>query len=316
MKENHGTPPNIRTSGSVPIFCWLKRIVLTLVAVILLLLAWVCIVLYVKRTSNHQLVDSWVFKENQFSPIIGDLGGIPISIPPRVARFVEYESDPHFLEPREGDPLTRSSESKLRSFSFEVRFPDMVLLTPEVWQEKRKSNMYNTMWLDIGISVKPYHDELSLRRILDGTVATTWDAIHSKGTPPDLWKDKHGYKRSPDPLFGLVVDEVYGYDEASRHKFPGVDMGDKNIYHHVDTQGNVDTYIECHNVKHDAALCDQNFVLSMAKNTRVSVLYRIGLLPQWHEIQNAVTKVILGFAVAPNRMPPQIVNKPSTHSGD
>lgn len=295
---------------------WLKRIVFTLLAVIVLLVAWVVTVIYVKTASTRQLTDSWVFKENQVGPVVGDLGGIPVSIPPHVARFVEYEGDPHFLEPRKGDAPARNTQSKLRSFGFEVRFPDKVLLTPKTEQEKRKSNMYNTMWLDVGVSIEPYNNKLGLQRLVDAIPDRKWDAIHSKDTPIDLWKKKHGYKRSPNPLYGLIVDEVYGYDEASRYKFPGVDVADENIYHHVDKQEHVDTYIECHNVKHDAAPCNQIFILKSAKNAMIKVHYRIGLLPHWREIQDAVTQVILGFAIEPNGNDSKIIIKPSAHSGD
>jgi hypothetical protein len=295
---------------------WLKRIVLTLSAAILLLVIWVGVVIYVKNTHSRQLTDSWVFRENKINPVIGDLGSILVSIPPHVARFVEYEGDPHFLEPRKGGTPTRSSQSKLRSFGFEVRFPDRLLLTPETEQEKSKSNMYNTMWLSVGVSVEPYNNALGLQRQVDAIPAEKWDAIHTKDDPPALWKDKHGYKRSPEPLYGLIVDEVYGYSEASRHKFPGVDMGDKNIYHHVDAQGHIDTLIECHNVKHDAALCEHSFILPTAKNTMVSVDYRIGLLPQWGEIQKTVSQVILNFGIKPNKIDSSIANKPSTHLGN
>ncbi len=172
------------------------------------------------------------------------------------------------------------------------------------------------MWMRVGVSVRPYHDDLSLQRILEGTISAKWNATHAKGIPPELWKDKHGYKRSPKLLYGLVVDEVYGYSESSRHKFPGVDMGDKNTYHYLNSKGYADTFIQCHNVKHSAAVCKQQFILKSVKNTKVSVNYRIGFLPQWREIQEAISKVILGFAIAPNRIDKKILNKPLTDSGD
>jgi hypothetical protein len=227
------------------------------------------------------------------------LGGLKISIPPRVARFVEYEGDPHFLEPRQGPTPARTSHSKFRSFGFEVRFSDKLLLSPETEKEKRLSSRYNTMWLSVGVDVKPYNNALGLKRQVDAIPLNIWDAVHKPGDPPEIWKDKHGYKRSANKLYDLVVDEAYGYSEESRHKFPGVVGGDDNIYHHIDAHGNVDTYMKCSNVRHDAAPCRQAFVLPIVKNTIVTVGYRIGLLPQWREIQDTVTQVILGFAVNP-----------------
>lgn len=290
----------------------LKRTLSILSALFLLLIVWVGSVFYVKIKSTDRLADSWVFKENRFGPVVGDLGGLEISIPPRVARFVEYEGDPHFLEPRQGPTPARTSHSKFRSFGFEVRFPDKLLLSPETEKEKRLSNRYNTMWLTVGVDVKPYNNALGLKRQVDAIPLNIWDAIHQPGDPPGIWKDKHGYKRSVNKLYGLVVDEVYGYSATSRHKFPGVDMGDKNIYHHLDTKRQVDALIKCHNVKHDAALCEHSFALPYVENTLITVDYRIGLLPQWREIQDTVAQVILGFAVNSNEALQSVVHKPST----
>ncbi len=111
---------------------------LTLLAVIFLLLAWTAVVVYVKSRSYRQIEDSWILKENRFGLVIGDLGGMPVSIPHHFAHFVEYEGDPRFLEPRKGTPPMRGYQSKLRSFGFEVRFPDMMPLTDETRQEKNK----------------------------------------------------------------------------------------------------------------------------------------------------------------------------------
>jgi hypothetical protein len=185
----------------------------------------------------------------------------------------------------------------------------MAPLTNKTREEKYKSNIYNTMWLSVGVNIEPYHNKLSLKRILDGTLSNKWDAIHSKNTPPEIWKDKHGYKPSTKRLYGLIVNEVYGFDEASRYKFPGVDSSDENIYYHTDNQGRVETYIVCHNVKHYAAPCDQKFILPMVKNTMVSVHYRIDFLPKWREIQNSISKVILGFAVDSKNSNHKIKNK-------
>jgi len=89
----------------------LKRIVLSIFTLILLLVAGGAIVIYVGMKPYRQLADSWVFKENKVGPVIGDLGGIPVSIPQPIARFVEYEGDPHFLEPRKGSTPIRTFQS-------------------------------------------------------------------------------------------------------------------------------------------------------------------------------------------------------------
>lgn len=279
---------------------WLKRIMATLLVIIVLLVAGSAIAFYVAMKPYLQLASSWVFKENQNGPVIGDLGGIPVSIPQPIARFVEYQDDPHFLDPRKGPKPTRTYQSKLRSFGFEVRFPDMVPLTEATREDKSKSNIYNTMWLGVGVHVASYHDELSLKRLVDAIPAPGKIWVNDSVNPPHVWKEKHGYLRSPDLLHGLVVHEVQGYDEAERFKVPSNNgMGDYNIYYHTNNKGKIDAYIKCNNIKHDAAPCSHHFILPAAKNTMIKIHYRIGLLPQWREIQDSVGKAILGFSAMP-----------------
>jgi hypothetical protein len=296
-----------------------KRIVIIVLGLILLLVVGGAIVFYSAMKPYRQLTDSWVNKENRDGPVIGDLGGIPVSIPQPIARFVEYEKDPHFLEPRKEPTPTRTYQSKLRSFGFEVRFPDMAFLNNEAAREdKRKSTIYNTMWLDVGLSsADPYYNELSLKHRVDAIPAPGKIWTSNLGGQPHTWKEQHGYIRSPKPLYGLVVNEVQGYDEAERYKLPGKNgMGDNNIYYHINQQGNIDAYIRCQNINHDAAPCDHYFILPTVKNTMIEVNYRIGLLPQWHEIQESVGKTILGFAVDPNTNSQSITPKPAVPTGD
>jgi hypothetical protein len=295
----------------------LKRIVIIVLGLILVLVAGGAIVFYVGMKPYRQLAESWVFKENRGGPVIGDLGGIPVSIPQPIARFVEYENDPHFLEKRKGSTPTRTFQSKLRAFGFEVRFPDMVFLNDEATrEEKRKSNIYNSMWLDVGVDVESYNDDLSLKRLVDAIPAPGKIWTSNLDGQPHNWKEQHGYIRSPKPFYNLVVNEVQGYDEAKRYKLPGNDFNDKNIYYHINQLGKMDTYIWCSNIKHQAAPCEHYFVLPRAKNTLIEVGYRIGLLPKWREIQDSVGKTILDFAGDPNTNSQTITPKPTVHTGD
>lgn len=272
----------------------IKRIVLMLLVITLLIAGWG---FYLIGKPYRQLSNSWMAKEKQVGPVIGDLGGIPVAIPDHFARFVEYDSDPHFLESRNGPRPTRTFQSKLRSFGFDVRYPDLAPSTLENMREKYESNIYNTMWFSVGVQVATYNNELGLQRRVDAISSEKWDSIHTPNDPPEIWRNKHWYNRLPDTSYGLVVYEVQGYDDAKRYITPGHDISDKNIYYHISARGKVDSYIECSNVKHDAAPCEQDFILPKAENTLVKVHYRIGFLPQWKEIQVALAKVILGFAV-------------------
>jgi hypothetical protein len=86
--------------------------------------------------------------------VVGDLGGMPVKISRHVAEYVEYDGDPGFSgPPRHGPPPERTYASRLKSFGFDVRFPDMAMLTTrEMVVDKANHNIYNTPWMSIGIS--------------------------------------------------------------------------------------------------------------------------------------------------------------------
>ncbi len=264
---------------------WLKRIMFTLLIVVLLLIVGGGVVFYIKTAPYRQLSNSWAFKKTN-EPTIGDLGGVSVLIPTPFANFVEYEGDPHFLKPHTEPPPKRTYQSKLKDFGFEFRYPDMAGLTEKTRAEKKKSTIYNTMWMRAGIDADPHNDDSALNRIANGALTHLSE------------RDKtYGYQQSPNTLYDLTAFEVYGYDDAKRNKIPGNDIFDRNIYYHINEQGQIDTYIECSNIRHDAAPCNHYFLVKGLKNTMVDVGYRIGFLSQWKEIQTKVTELILSFAV-------------------
>lgn len=273
-----------------------------LLTTILLFAAWAWLNIKIKNV--YPLTNSWISKENQTGPVIGDLGGIPVSIPHEFAHFVEYEGDPHFMEPRNGPTPKRTFQSKLRSFGYEVRYPDMKGETKETWSEKHQSLPFNTKWISVGIRYfggEPGIDKVDtsqgLQRGIDFYVKHKWDLPHSAGDPATTWREKIGYQLAPEPKYGLSVYEIYGYDDAKRDKVGGNGGGDENIYYHVNQQGKVDTSIRCDNQRHDFAQCEHHFYLNQAKYVAIDIRCRIGFLPQWQEIQAAVTQQILGFVV-------------------
>jgi hypothetical protein len=100
----------------------------------------------------QNLGDSWVLQENQIGPVIGDLGGVPESIPKPFANFVAYDGDPHFMRRRKAPPPERTYQSKLRNFGFNIRYPDMAALTEETAKQKKLENIYTTTWMRMGIN--------------------------------------------------------------------------------------------------------------------------------------------------------------------
>ncbi|MDP3332489.1 MAG: hypothetical protein Q8Q40_05600 [Methylococcaceae bacterium] len=273
---------------------WLKRIALALLVLILLIIGGAAFVWYRAVSPFYELGTAMTRNDSARKPTIGDLGGIPISIPPGIARFVEYQDDPGFMKPRKGPIPVRTLQSKFRSFGFEMRFPDKALVRDETPEQAKKISPDNTMWVDVGLDIKGYNDALALSRQLKGRATRKWpmmnDGLHSK----EELKDRHGYRLLPEPLYGLMVYQVYGYENIKH------DIDDRNIYYHVNQKGEVDTYIQCSNVKLLRAPCDHFFVLPHTEHTIAEVNYRIELLPQWQAIQAAATEVILGFAVNPD----------------
>ncbi|MDD2723740.1 MAG: hypothetical protein PHH59_06925 [Methylovulum sp.] len=274
---------------------WLKRIAWFLLILTLLLVGGTAFIWYQAFEPFYRMGKAMTYNDLPHKPTVGDLGGIPIAIPPGIARFVEYQDDPHFLTPRKGPPPVRTLQSKFRSFGFEVRYPDMALVHDETPEQRRKINIYNTMWLDVGADDYVPHDAGSLTRILEGTITTKWPKMNDGVTPIEQLKDKHGYRAVSETLYDLGIYEVYGYEKSSHDH----DIGDKNIYYHRNRRGEVDTYIECSNANHHAAPCNQQFLLPKAKNIMLDVHYRIGLLPHWKDIQDRVSATTLGFATKP-----------------
>lgn len=237
----------------------------------------------------EHLSDSWVLKENRNGPVIGDLGGVPVSIPKPYANFVEYDGDPNFMEKRKEPAPKRTYESKLASFAFEVRYPDMAPVTDENAAEKRKENIHTTMWMRVGVDSHSHYGGAG-DEFLEKEVMAIFDPK----------AHRYPYQPLPEKVHGLTGYFPVGADESKRlQQAGGADWNDKNLYFHRDEAGRVDAYIECGNMAHSADRCKLFFNLKPNIRVRVWVNFRRDLLPNWREIQNSVSKVILGFRVNP-----------------
>lgn len=273
-----------------------KRIFLVSFAMLsALILTW--LVVPSKPRPIQNLGDSWVFRENQTAPIIGDLGGVPVSISKPYAHFVEYDSDPHFMEQRKGPPPKHTFQSKLRSFGFEIRYPDMAALTDETAKQQRLETIYTTTWMRVGINSNSYYGSAG-----DAFLETKIAAIPAG--------NYYRYKELPGRVHDLSGYTPLGIDKSRRGYGVLVDgkvadMNDENIYFHRDQDGKADAYIKCSNMLHEAASCELKFNMLPTMRAHVSVSFRKELLPHWKEIRSSVTQVILGFRVHPSSTAPQ-----------
>ena len=90
--------------------------------------------------------------------IIGNLGGVPVNLPPTVVEYVEYNDSPGFDHEalRNFKPSIRNYDSVLESFGFEFRNRDLQLydrLNESLYYARKKDREQNTFdWIDVGIS--------------------------------------------------------------------------------------------------------------------------------------------------------------------
>ncbi len=213
--------------------------------------------------------------------VVGDLGGMPVKIPRHLATSVEYNADPGWGESRNGRPPPRTLDSKLRSFGFDVRVPDMAGLSDgSLEADKRKHSIYNTMWIRVGLNTgENYPGDGSLDR---------------RAKAMNYPEAKFQLEALPDSQDGLTVYSPSGTDPTTQK--PNREHPDaKDLFVHRDASGHVDAYIKCSNRPHEAAPCTHDFSLGPNVKAVVYVGYRRGLLPQWQQIQTSLTELILSF---------------------
>lgn len=219
-------------------------------------------------------------------PVIGNLGGLPVTFPPEFVSNVEYDADPGFGETRQGPRPSRTHQSGIRSLSFMVRYPEFAVTTyDERKADRRKYSIYNTPWLDVGATASSYFGD---GNFLERSFA---ERNHDK---------KFQYEKLVDKQFGLDAYTPYTVDKSLRLKDPETrtyrsDMRDRDLYFHFDKNGRVDAYIRCSNVQHDAASCKHFFYIDKDLRIQISVLYRRGMLEHWSEIQQSISSLVLSF---------------------
>lgn len=231
-------------------------------------------------------VNRWWRSTEPNAPVIGNLGGVPVAIPREYARFVEYDADPHFMEKKWRSRPKRTFESGLRSFGFEVRYPDMASAR---FKTKADENIRTTMWMRVGItSGEFYGDGKGLER-----------------RKSSLFNRKSAYfvyEPLPGKTHGLIgyTPVGPGINVAARDLASGLGASiiDSNVYYHEDEYGQVTTFIKCGNMTHSADRCEQSFYLSGRMKGHISVNYRKELLPYWQEIQKSVADIFYGFEVS------------------
>ncbi|MEK8046700.1 hypothetical protein [Ideonella margarita] len=215
----------------------------------------------------------------------GDLGGVPVRIPLEFAESVEYDDDPGIMERTPPKAPVRSSSSKLRSFGFDFRYPDMSGPgTEEARKDKASSSPGNTHWIFVGlIAGQLYHGAGGIERIAAGILRE-----------PDF-ATKAPYRLVSQKTCGLesYVPDYGRLNGVSNRDNPAAE----DIFVDRDAAGNVKTLIRCRNNLHHAVPCKHHFDLEPHMHARVYLVYRRGMLCDWKGIQGAASRVISSFQV-------------------
>lgn len=267
------------------------------VIVVYLLVAW-----EYSSSSFKSLVYGYIdhkqHGKNDNYQLVGDVGGVPVSMSRTVIRSVTYDDEEHYKQQRKPIPLERDRtfKDKLASFGFDIRYPDMLLLTPEIRDSERgKSTIYTSMWLSVGVSSHSHFlggTELALQRLVDYIP----ERFVFRGPEYRI------YRRQPEPVHGLIAHSPFQRVVSSQGEVSWIPFADDDIYYHLDDKNQGDTYITCSPKTHAAAPCSQTFLLYPRLAAEVQITYRNGLLPHWQEIQQSVTKIIYGFAIKPEQI--------------
>lgn len=234
----------------------------------------------VKRPSKN----STASMASQLGPkdVIGDLGGMKVTIPRHVAEFVEYDGDPGWSGKQAGEVPSRTPDSKLMSFGFRVRFPDMATLSSkELWADRDAGTPRTTKWLDVGVTTGSHYPG-------DGFMDRSTAAILEQ---PDSRYWFTQYEELPQKEFDLSVYIASGVNPKTGKPYREHDDAEQ-IFVSRNLTGKVLTRINCSHRGFQP--CTQSWSLENKKvQAKVYVSYTRPMLEHWQEIQTNVTQFIL-----------------------
>lgn len=220
--------------------------------------------------------------------VVGDLGGVPVSIPRHFANYVQYEGDPSWGEKRQGPKPERTHQSKLVSFGYHTRFPDMAgESSVELIQDKRSYSPATTPWISVGIRTGSIYPG-------DGFL-DRW--THARVETPNTILKYMNYEQLPTKEYGLTAYAAAGIDPKTSKPYRE-DPDAKDVWVSRDKSGRVTTTIQCSNRHVPAPPCTHDFSMEPEMHAEVVVSYRRSQLANWREIQEAVKQQILSFRVA------------------
>jgi hypothetical protein len=240
-------------------------------------------------TSQAPAQSMWGFQPKEMalaqrSPVDvkGNLGGMPVRISKEVARFAEYDGEPTWAPRPPGPPPQRTYESRLKSFGFDLRFPDMATMADPGSREDRQTAGASRRWFSVRLTSGEIYPGDGF---LDRRTHTT---LVKQGAH---WFTQYEEVASPHPA--LAAYGVIGMDPKTNTPYRTNQFA-RDVFISRDETGKVRAYIDCKNTRH--SLCEHDWSLEqLGINAQVTVIYRRELLEHWEQIQQEVAKKITSF---------------------
>ena len=221
--------------------------------------------------------------------IIGNLGGVPVNLPSSVVRLVEYDDSPgwDFEKLRTYNPPTRSYQSIIMSFGFEINYADKELFDykQNLARHRKEEDIPGSHWIDV--SIHNIYQNNKIEDILDSYLSS--DIENSPNTHPTDF-----YKPTGKKQFGLSVYINPGIDPDTGKPWRE-NLFAEDVFVHRNEQGHVDTYIKCSNSKVPRPMCQHHFMLSSEMKLSVTLLYDRHVLHDWKQIEDAAKEAVYGF---------------------
>lgn len=222
--------------------------------------------------------------------IIGDLGGVPVNLPPSVVEFVEYNDSPGWDMDavRNYHPPVRSYASKFKSFGFEFRASDGVLYDREdlqifqAYEAVRKSADNN--WVDvIVLSGEAY-----------GGYRKWMSSLLEDKINPDYPNRPTYWKKTDEHPYGLDLYINPGIDPKTGEAWRKNEWAE-DIFT-IEKDDNIVTYIECSNRDVMRPPCAHHFLFPEDMKLRATLSYSRRILPHWQAIEKQAIAHLRSFA--------------------
>ena len=232
--------------------------------------------------------------QSERPPVVGDLGGVPVTIPAAYVRLLEYDGDPNWFDPERAKwkAPQRTHESKISSFGVLVHYPDMQPLTRANFESYPNKTIYDYDWMNIGVSSA------------SSFVPTNLENPYGHWIPGKEPQASYAYEQQEGLVHGLVAYKAIR-DLATHQVFDDNKAQYSNHVRYLGYEsGKVMTVIECAAgmppVRGGVMSCKHRFVLLPGMRAELSLRYPRAFLPHWRTYQERARDLLLSFRVAPD----------------